>query len=135
MKKHFLLSLVMLSGIAVADTVMYTTRDHPPDRADPSVTVVWLDEADHLQETWLQSQGVAVTPDNADRIAALLQTPEWQVQEQAMVQAYQGIIRAWQLGVERWPAVVVDDRLVVYGLTDTDRAVAEIARHRQQNGG
>lgn len=46
--------------------------------------------------------------------------------------AYQGVVEAWQLGVTRLPAVVVDQRYVVYGEPDVTRAVARIDAYRGQ---
>jgi integrating conjugative element protein (TIGR03757 family) len=45
--------------------------------------------------------------------------------------AYQGVTDAWSLGVTTIPAVVVDQRFVVYGEPDVARAVARIEQHRR----
>ncbi|ECM6389562.1 DUF1525 domain-containing protein [Salmonella enterica subsp. enterica serovar Typhi] len=37
---------------------------------------------------------------------------------------YRGMIEAWQLGLLKYPAVVFDNRDVVYGTVDISRAVA-----------
>ena len=44
---------------------------------------------------------------------------------------YQGVTDAWSLGVTTIPAVVVDQRFVVYGEPDVARAVARIEQHRR----
>lgn len=45
--------------------------------------------------------------------------------------AYQGVTDAWSLGITSLPAVVVDQRYVVYGEPDVARAVARIEQHRR----
>ncbi|VFR85170.1 hypothetical protein ISE2_3740 [plant metagenome] len=45
--------------------------------------------------------------------------------------AYQGVTDAWSLGITSIPAVVVDQRYVVYGEPDVARAIARIEQHRR----
>ena len=45
--------------------------------------------------------------------------------------AYQGVTDAWSLGITSIPAVVVDQRYVVYGEPDVARAVARVEQHRR----
>jgi integrating conjugative element protein (TIGR03757 family) len=45
--------------------------------------------------------------------------------------AYQGVADAWSLGITTIPAVVVDQRYVVYGEPDVARAIARIEQHRR----
>jgi integrating conjugative element protein (TIGR03757 family) len=42
-----------------------------------------------------------------------------------------GVADAWSLGITTIPAVVVDQRYVVYGEPDVARAVARIEQHRR----
>ena len=44
---------------------------------------------------------------------------------------YQGVADAWSLGITTIPAVVVDQRYVVYGEPDVARAIARIEQHRR----
>lgn len=44
--------------------------------------------------------------------------------------AYLGLLRAWRLGVEQMPAVVVDGRFVVYGQPNVAQALATIREAR-----
>jgi integrating conjugative element protein (TIGR03757 family) len=43
--------------------------------------------------------------------------------------AYQGVVDAWSLGIITIPAVVVDQRYVVYGEPDVAKAVVLIEAH------
>ena len=47
--------------------------------------------------------------------------------------AYQGVADAWSLGITTLPAVVVDQRYVVYGEANLDQALARIARYRKEH--
>lgn len=47
--------------------------------------------------------------------------------------AYQGVTDAWSLGISEIPAVVVDRRYVVYGVTDVNRAMALIETYRKEH--
>ncbi|EGT3611599.1 TIGR03757 family integrating conjugative element protein [Morganella morganii] len=127
--------LLMLPFSGITSTVLYTTQDKPPDNSDDTLEVVYLDAADTLTDEWFNEQEVDLNEANPPQITAWLQTPEWKTQEQELVHLYQGLIRAWLLGVERVPAVVVDDQWVVYGLTDIHRAKNEIQQFQQENGG
>ena len=48
-----------------------------------------------------------------------------------LASAYQGVTDAWSLGITSLPAVVVDQRYVVYGEPDVARALARIEQHRR----
>lgn len=52
--------------------------------------------------------------------------------QERMRAAYQGITDAWSLGIIKVPAVVVDQRYVVYGEYDLDRALARIRQYRRE---
>lgn len=51
--------------------------------------------------------------------------------QQHLQEAYQGVVDAWSLGISTIPAIVVDQRYVVYGEPDIDRAVARITHYRE----
>ncbi|MBC8949926.1 integrating conjugative element protein [Xenorhabdus sp. TS4] len=54
----------------------------------------------------------------------VLQSPQWHQQEQQLIKAYRAVVQAWQSGVQKYPAVVFDDRDVVYGTADVAKARA-----------
>ena len=51
--------------------------------------------------------------------------------QRRIASAYQGVADAWSLGITSLPAVVVDQRYVVYGDSDVARAIARIEQHRK----
>lgn len=126
-------SLLVLPFSVSAGVVLYTTSDNPPTNTGGEAEIVYLDASETLTDAWFTGQGIELSAQNAPQVAQALQSPEWQAQEAQLQQAYQGVIRAWQLGVERIPAVVVDDKWVVYGATDIDRARSEVELYRQQH--
>ncbi|WP_336844130.1 TIGR03757 family integrating conjugative element protein [Providencia rettgeri] len=126
-------SLLVLPFPGSAGVVLYTTADNPPANTGGADEIVYLDASETLTDAWFAGQGIVLSTGNSAKIAQALQSPQWQTQEAKLQQAYQGVIRAWQLGVERIPAVVVDDKWVVYGITDIDRARSEVELYRQQH--
>lgn len=44
------------------------------------------------------------------------------------------LVLAWQYALRRYPAVVIDGRWVVYGVTDLERAVAIFRQRHRQSG-
>ncbi|MBD2793974.1 TIGR03757 family integrating conjugative element protein, partial [Xenorhabdus szentirmaii] len=64
------------------------------------------------------------------QVQAVLQSPHWREQEQVLITAYREVIEAWQRGVRQYPAVVFDDRDVVYGTADVAKATALREQYR-----
>jgi len=56
-----------------------------------------------------------------------------QALQQRLHDAYQGATDSWSLGIARIPAVVVDQRYVVYGESDADKALARIAQYCKEH--
>nr|WP_236872518.1 TIGR03757 family integrating conjugative element protein [Burkholderia pseudomallei] len=50
---------------------------------------------------------------------------------QQLAAAYQGVTDAWRIGVAKIPAVVVDQRYVVYGDPDVAHAMARVQAYRE----
>ncbi|MCG8708805.1 TIGR03757 family integrating conjugative element protein [Brenneria sp. 4F2] len=125
MKISTLLTLfpLLMPASVLAGTVLYTDSHHPPTNSDALVSVIYLDGPDQLQ-----TQIFGELPSNpalAERQAkAVLQSPQWQAQEEQLATVYRAVVRAWELGVKKVPAVVFDDHDVVYGTADIARARA-----------
>ncbi|MBV4413529.1 TIGR03757 family integrating conjugative element protein [Enterobacteriaceae bacterium YMB-R22] len=129
MKRRDLVFLLVVGSAAVsaqADTVVYTDNQHPPTGQDTGYQVVYLDAPERLQRDIFGE--LAADPRRAAQQArAVLQSPGWQQKEQQIAQAYQGVIRAWKTGLKKYPAVVFDDRHVVYGTADVSLAREKLA--------
>ncbi|ASG86842.1 TIGR03757 family integrating conjugative element protein [Salmonella enterica] len=125
MFRHLSLLALILSAPSFASIAVYTDRQHPPVNVQPDTRVIYLDATEQLQQNMFGS--LAKDPAQAERQAkSVIHAASWPQQQEALAQAYQGLIQAWQLGLKKYPAVVFDDRDVVYGTADI--AVAQSYR-------
>lgn len=93
-------------------------------------TVYLLDGLQLLQEQL--SQGLPTTEAEATRVAReRMQRLGGQLQARA-ANAAQGLALAAQYGIDRIPAVVIDGRAIVYGVTDVQKAVAAYALRQER---
>ena len=85
---------------------------HPVAGAQAADRIIQLDAAQAIEADL--SAGL---PDDPQRAAALVQRRlnDGQALQQRMREAYQGVTDAWSLGITSIPAVIVDQRYVVYG--------------------
>ncbi|EAM2913182.1 TIGR03757 family integrating conjugative element protein [Salmonella enterica] len=121
----FLLSLLAVAVQAPAATVVYTDSHHPPLNA-ASIQVVYLDAPDTVQRQLFGE--LPADPVQAEQVAkTIIQSPNWQQKQQQIGQAYQGVLQAYSLKLAKYPAVVFDDRYVVYGTADVALAEARLA--------
>lgn len=120
MKALLPLVLMLLASPTFAAITVFTTANHPAINADTNTRVVFLDAPDRLQEAIL-GQFNSDPARAAQEAKSGLQQMRAE-QQQQIVEAWRGVIAAWQLGIEKYPAVVFDDIDVVYGTTDVDVA-------------
>ncbi|BBI91910.1 integrating conjugative element protein [Serratia symbiotica str. Tucson] len=120
------LAALFLSSCTIAGTVIYTDSTHPivgEHAAD--VTVVQLDAPDRLQAQ-LFGELPADSAQAERQARAVIASPVFQQRQQQLVGKYAGVTRAWSLGLEKYPAVVFDDKWVVYGTTDVAVATQQL---------
>lgn len=121
----FLIPLLTIATQASAATVVYTDSYHPPSNVTSGL-VVYLDAPDTVQRRLFGE--LPADPVQAERIAkTIIQSPDWQQKQQQIGQAYRGLLQAYSLKLEKYPAVVFDDRYVVYGTADVAVAEARLA--------
>lgn len=129
MKRHNLMFLLAVGSVIAsvqADTVVYTDARHSPIGMDAGYRVVYLDAPDTLQRQLFGE--LPINPKQAELAAkSIIQSPDWQQKQQQIGQAYQGVLQAYSLKLEKYPAVVFDDRYVVYGTADVAVAEARLA--------
>ncbi|CAD5731130.1 TIGR03757 family integrating conjugative element protein [Escherichia coli] len=129
MYRKLLYSFLALPVISVAGTTVYTDSAHPPVNLPPEVQVVLLDGPQQLQDTFFGP--LPADPEAAEAVVREhMQSPEWSSAQADLAERYRLVTHAWLLGLEKYPAVVFDDREVVYGTTD----VAQAERLRSQGG-
>lgn len=128
-----LLSVLLLPLPSRAAMVVYTDHAHPPAGVTGDARVVWLDAPEQLQQSLFGS--LTSDPGDAERRAqAVIHSAGWQQKQSELAQAYQGLLKAWQLGLEKYPAVVSDDRYVVYGTADVVVAEELFRSHKIREG-
>lgn len=126
-----ILAALACSGMAVAQEVWVFTESGRPLRGThaPARTVE-LDAAQRI-ETELAA-GLPGDPQQAEPIARRRLQGGGIAFQRRLQTAYQGITDAWSLGITTLPAVLVDQRYVVYGEADLDKALARIAQYRRE---
>ncbi|WP_045857021.1 TIGR03757 family integrating conjugative element protein [Raoultella terrigena] len=121
----FLLLLLAITVQAPAATIVYTDSHHSPSNVT-SGRVVYLDAPDTVQRQLFGE--LPADPVQAAQVAkSIIQSPNWQQKQQQIGQAYQGVLQAYSLKLAKYPAVVFDDRYVVYGTADVAVAEARLA--------
>lgn len=134
MKHRFITNLIFLpvlvSASAFGSTVVYTDSQHLPENLPQDVTVVLLDAPQRLQKE-IFGQLPADSDQAARQAQQIMDSSGWQQKQDRLISAYRQIVHAQELGIRKVPAIVFDDRDVVYGITD----VAQAAILRQQAGG
>ncbi|PRB81526.1 TIGR03757 family integrating conjugative element protein [Pseudomonas sp. MYb185] len=120
-------SLAMLacwSSSILASPEVFTASHIELSNLPENATVVELDALAGLDE--LLSLQLPGDPDMASAIALeRMQSAKWLEMRERYEHAAMAVARAWMLGVEKIPAVVIDGH-VVYGETDVATAVALI---------
>ncbi|MDF9434635.1 TIGR03757 family integrating conjugative element protein [Salinicola sp. LHM] len=121
-----LLSILALP--AWAGVEVFTVAGEPIVNAPESAAVVELDAPARLDAQI--SRDLPADPDRAKQILrSRMSGPDWQATLDRYGETYTGVARAWMLGIEKVPAVVLDGRYVVYGEADVQVALEEIARY------
>lgn len=122
--------LCLLGANASAATIqVFTDRDHPVQAAT-GIRIIELDAPASLEAEL--SFRLPADPSRATAIARARLNAGGTPLQRTLADAYQGVVDAWSLGIEKIPAVVVDRRYVVYGVSDVPRAVSMINRHRRK---
>lgn len=115
-----------VSTAMAADVWIVTDRQHPV-RAIPHARMIELDASTRIEATL--SQGLPANPQEA--AAAVRERLLSRTTTEQLAAAYQGLTDAWHVGITTIPAVVVDQRYVVYGDADAAHAVARIQAYRE----
>lgn len=125
----FLISLLAVAVQTPAATVVYTDSHYPPLNAS-SGQVIYLDAPDTVQRQLFGE--LPADPVQAAQIAKnIIQSPDWQQKQQQITLAYKGVLQAYSLKLVKYPAVVFDDRYVVYGTADVALAEARLAEFQE----
>lgn len=123
-------ALALFSPATYAADVLVITDSRHPVKAMGGERMIELDAAARIEAEL--SAELPADPDQAAAIAQRRLTQGGANLQRRIAFAYQDVTDAWSLGVTTIPAVVVDQRYVVYGEPDVARAVARIAQHRKE---
>ena len=125
------MAVLVYSGTSSAQEVWVITESGQPLHGAHSPTrVIELDAAQRIEAEI--TTGLPSDPRQAEPIVRRRLQEGGSALQQRMRTAYQGITDAWSLGITTLPAVVVDQRYVVYGEANLDQALARIARYRKE---
>ena len=122
-------SLAVFSPATFAADVVVVTDSRNPVKTAGGERLFELDEAPRIE-----AELSADLPADPERAAAIVRQRLNQGGtdlQRRIGTAYQGVAGAWSLGVAAIPAVVVDQRYVVYGEPDVARAVSRIEQYRR----
>ncbi len=127
--------LVASSTALAADTArieVFTTAGTPiAGISAPAVRVYNLD-APALIEAEINSK-LPRDPSTAHRYAQRTLKGQWHEAAERLTQAYRGLLKGSQYGLEKLPAIVFDGRAVVYGITDLDQALGDYRRWKARS--
>ena len=118
------------AGASPASIQVFTDRDHPIE-APPGIRVVELDAPISLEASFFSR--LPADPSRAEAIARARLNTGGAALQQKFATAYQGVVSAWSLGIEKIPAIVVDRTYVVYGVSNVAQAVSIIDRYRREH--
>lgn len=132
MRKIVWVSLISLfncvNTYAVENTPIisvYTTKHYPIENVQLANHIYYLDQAEKVED--LMSNNFSENPDIAIKQAQeLFQSEEWKKYESELKAAYEGVIKGWQKGIKKVPAILFEENgkldAVIYGHQDVGKA-------------
>ncbi|MBL5862132.1 TIGR03757 family integrating conjugative element protein [Serratia fonticola] len=125
----FLCLLSVLASSVQAAEVWVITDSHHPMKNATNFRLIELDAPVRI-EAELSAQLPSDQAQATAMVRQRLNAGGLSLQKR-MATAYQGVTDAWSLGVSKVPAVVVDQRYVIYGEQDVAQALALIKQYRR----
>lgn len=122
-------SLAVFSPATFAADVVVVTDSRHPVKTMGGERLIELDEAPRIEAEL--SAHLPADPEKATAVVKRRLNQGGTDLQRRIATAYQGVADAWSLGITSIPAVVVDQRYVVYGEPDVARAIARIEQHRR----
>ena len=138
----FIIALIgAFSGVVISDVAtagdefhlveVFTDSQTPVLNNGPSTTVYIVDRIDRLQQAL--SEGLPAEPEAAKQDALQrFQRMDAQLSSE-LENAAKGLVQAMQYGIGRYPAIVIDGKAVVYGVTDV-KAATRLYEQRREGG-
>jgi integrating conjugative element protein (TIGR03757 family) len=124
-----LASLAAFSSTTFAADVLVVTDSRHPVKTMGGERLIELDEAPRIEAEL--SAELPAYPQQATAVVKRRLSQGGADLQRRIASAYHGVVDAWSLGITTIPAVVVDQRYVVYGEPDVARAVARVEQRRR----
>ncbi|MBN3043716.1 TIGR03757 family integrating conjugative element protein [Pectobacterium brasiliense] len=121
--------IALLTPPALATDVLAVTDTRHPMQNLGNTRLIELD-----RPSLIEAELAANLPQDPAHAASIVQQRLREggtALQQRINEAYQDVVDAWSLGITTLPAVIVDQRYVVYGEPDIARAVEVINMHRR----
>ena len=131
---HLLLCCAFLfagTSARAQNLIVVTDTQHPMPHIPDGAQVIQLDAADEINDLYFGN--LPSDPVQAEKAARERIQHIDQIYQNTLRAALQGAVDAWTLGVTKIPAVIVDQRYVVYGESNVEQAVLRIKAY-QENG-
>ncbi|AYH07365.1 TIGR03757 family integrating conjugative element protein [Pectobacterium parmentieri] len=127
------LAIVMLTALLsplaqAADVVVVSDTRHPVQNLG-NTRLIELDSPSRIEAEL--AANLPQDPAHATIIVQQRLREGGTALQQRINEAYQDVVDAWSLGITTLPAVIVDQRYVVYGEPDVAKAVARINTYRR----
>jgi len=123
--------LLLLAGNASAQVWVITDSLHPVTGSASAHRVIQLDAAQRIEAEL--SVNLPTDPQQATALVQKRLQHGGTSLQQRLREAYQGITDAWSMGITTLPAVVVEQRYVIYGGANLDKALATIDQYRKEH--
>ncbi|WP_445080287.1 TIGR03757 family integrating conjugative element protein [Dickeya dadantii] len=123
-----LLTALLSPLVQAADLLAVTDTRHPMQNLGKT-RLIELD-----LPSCIEAELAANLPKDPTRATAIVQQRLKEggtALQQRINEAYQNVVDAWSLGITTLPAVIVDQRYVVYGEPDVAKAAARIDAYRR----
>lgn len=120
--------LMVSAHVQAADILVFTDQKRPVDTPD-GVPVIHLDATAEIEAEL--ASGLPADPQRATAIVRQRLDGGGTDFQVRLAIAYQGVVDAWNLGITKLPAVVVEGRYVVYGDGDVSRALTSIEVYKE----
>lgn len=116
--------------------LIFTTQQYPVgEHQSPQITIYHIDAVSQLENA--PAFAFKGSPQQVEQQArAFIQSPEFKTYETQLKRGYEGLVRAFYLGVKKVPAIVfyspkIASYQVVYGTTNLQQAISFFLRYQQ----
>ena len=123
------LLMAVCCTVHAQNLTVVTDRHHPVINLPADTRVIELDAAESfLNQSFADLPGNQILAEKIARVRLQNSDVDFQSSLHAVLQ---GTVDAWALGVTKIPAVIVDQRYVIYGQRDVGKALLQIQAYQE----